>query len=721
MSNKEIAFSKIKKAGNLPALPQILVKLLSLCDDEDVELTHISDIVAKDPAFCTEILRLVNSSHYGFRHSINNIKQAVVYLGAKTIQDLAITISVHQAFGGKRKESGNTFDSGAFWFHSLLCATIAKRLNRETGLGNGDDVYLAGLLHDIGKLLLASTFSNQYKRIAAEAKSGQPASLALEEKYIGINHCEAGSWLVSLWKLQSLVSDAILYHHHPADQIRDSLPLVQVIYCANLLSEDTDNRQDHYDTCQSILSLGPDSVDNVLEGAREEVLQLAGQLGIKCPTEPVGKGKADDKADRCSAENDSEQVEGELFTHIKNVSLLATVLDNLGQASDSNDILASLEKSLNLLFGIDRVMLFLPDNDHLMLEGKTSTENLFYQASNGIRLPIHNSSSCIVEQHKAMSAPLVVQRQDISGNLADLQIFHLFKTDSLLLVSMAAEKKPVGVIAARLSQSSAPLSTSERKLLRAISRQVALRLYMESQKIQQAEQLQAERMAAASLAARKFAHEINNPLGIISNYLTGMKLKFMDLADVQHELSSIDEEIQRISTMLNQMHMFAQAPFSDFEETDINDLIHPLIHLSKLSFFSDPDKNLSFVPGANLPFIKTSRNGIKQILINLLKNSGKAIQHGGRVIVRTKTMQGDDSTARGVVIIVSDTGPGLPDHVRENLYEPLVSTTDGAQSGLGLSIVNKAVYDIGGKLTCSTSSEGTVFSISLPDTPITLN
>lgn len=727
----------MEKSGNLPTLPHILLKLLAICDDNDVNIAYLANTIAKDPAICTEVLRLVNSAYYGLHQPIKSIKQAVVYLGPKTIQNMVVIMSIHQTFRGKRYKSRCALDTGAFWHHSLMCATLAKRICHATSAGNSDEVYLAGLLHDIGKLILASTFQEQYTTVTATGKTGS-SLLSQEKKLLGINHCEVGSWLVRKWKMTSLIADSILYHHHPLEQIQEGFPLVKIIYVANLLLEKGQSNDQDYSTCKVLLGLDRKDIEQILRETDEEVRNIAEQMGIRhaktvsathsephpsgnTNQAPHGAGTDVDRNSQAQPLTDSEAafgtMERELSAHVKNISLLATVLDNLVLAPDVKGILAALEKSFNLLFGIDKTLFLLPDKKGLLLKGRTSTTNPLHQISKGISLPTHKSSSSIVKSYNDMGSPAYLTKGQQPASLADVQILNIFDSANLLLLPLTMDGQPVGIIVSMPPNSTDIAAPNDLKLINTVTRQVSLRLHLENQKALEAEKLQAEKMAAVSMAARKFAHEINNPLGIISNYLAGMKLKMADRNELQDELKIIDEEIHRISAMVNQMDMFSQAPFSEFDQTDINKTINNIVQLSRLTLFDTPDKSLTFIPSANLPLITTSKNAIKQILINLIKNAAEAMEDKGRVVVRTKrTHDNHEGNSDGIEIIVADTGPGLPDYVRANLYQPLITTKQTGHSGLGLSITRKAVNDIGATLTCtSNESEGTTFTISLPN------
>lgn len=168
--------------------------------------------------------------------------------------------------------------------------------------------------------------------------------------------------------------------------------------------------------------------------------------------------------------------------------------------------------------------------------------------------------------------------------------------------------------------------------------------------------------------------------------------------------------------MINQLDTFAQASFSTSDLTNVNNIVSDIVQLVKSSFLSASATEVVFTPEAELPLIRTSPDGIKQIVINLLKNASEAMDGSGRVVVSTSYDKRSGSEAEGDIIIrVEDNGPGLPDVVKENLYTPFISTKGIGHSGLGLSIVSKAVGDLGGRISCTSEpGRGTVFEIVLP-------
>lgn len=731
MISKDKVYAKIKKTGNLPTLPKILLRLLEACDNEATPLTEIASIISKDPALSFRALQLVNSSYYGLQSTFTGIEQAVVYLGANSIKNIAVTTAIHQVFEKKRFDTVKKFNINNFWWHSLLCATLAKRLAKKTGFSSLDEAYLSGLLHDIGRLVLISTFPKEHESILLDTEDVQN-ELWAETQLIGITHCEAGSWLIKNWKLNSLMADAIRYHHEPLDDIKEAFPLVKIVYVSNLLGDNSLNYERNCEAGEALLGLGPTDVTEIFEGATEEVVEIAANLDIKVQPPPPRKrskksteeaitsgdgGEKEVSAAAIAAQEfeDDEKAQALLTAKIKSITLLTGFLESLVQAGDIEAIVAAFEHCVSILFDIEKVLFFLPDKDGVLLSGRTSASNNLCQLSHGLTLPVQRSSSLIVKAHLESSMNYLTT-DDEPENLADQQILSALKSSTVLFVPIVADKKPAGTILLGLPESIKALPQSDCKLVKVIAQQVGLCLYLERMKEKKAEEIEAERMAAVSMTAKKFAHEINNPLGIISNYLMTMKLKLTEENDLKEELGIIDEEIARISAMIDQMDMFSQAAFTLSELIDVNNVLDDIVQLTKSSLFEGSGIDISFNPDDSLPRIMTSRDAIKQIMINLLKNASEAMKDGGRVEILTRVaVRKKRGEPNGIEIVVSDSGPGLPDSIKANLFKPFVTTKEGGHSGLGLSIVYKAVNELGGAVSCSSKQgEGTSFVIFFP-------
>lgn len=722
MSSKDNVYSRIEQSGNLPTLPAILLKLLAACDKDDTPMSDIAVIINKDPVLSCKVLQLVNSAYYGSRYSFKGVEQAVVYLGANTLKNIAITMSVHQVFERKRFKNVGCFTINVFWYQSLMCATLARRIAQKIGFAGMDEAYLSGILHNIGRLLLISTFPKEHESILAQPEDGLN-TLWAETQLLGVTHCEIGSWLIQKWHMNSVMADAVRYHHEPLEKIKEAFPLVKIVYLANLLGENSNNVESIPDIDGLLTGLQRTDMQTIVEGAAEEVEQIAASLEIMVQKPP----EADDvpaisvalQSGRAAVvgetEDKEEALQEDLKARIKSVSLLSTFLLNLGQAGDIEGIIAACEQAVRILFNIEKVLFFLTDPKNILLKGQTSSTNSLLQTSRGLTLTLQQSSSLIVKTYHDMSMAYLTAEKSMD-NLADMQILTILQSSTVLLVPLVADHKPAGVILLGLPQEVHALSASDHKLVQVVAQQTGLCLQLERMKEQRAVELEAEQRAAVSLTARKVAHEINNPLGIISNYITSIKLKLADEKQIQNELTVIDEEIHRISLMIRQLDLFSQDPKYSFAFTDINATITDIIQLIKAAHFARPEIRISFQPDDNLPHIITAKDALKQILINLLKNGAEAMNNGGSITVTTRrTTKEKFVDGEGIEIIVADSGPGLPESVTARLYSPFVTTKANGHSGLGLSIVHKTVKDLGGTLSCTSSpTNGTSFSIFLP-------
>ena len=194
MNNSQRVLSSLKVSGNLPSMPQVLVQLIDCCHNPEVPLQEIGRIVDKDAAISAKVLQLVNSVFIGSRTAIRSIEQAVIHLGMDTVRNLAISISVQQVF--RRVETNGLLSIDRFWYHSYYNALLSRNIAVAIGDPNPSEAYLAGLLHDIGKLLLWMAFPGSYAPLLLKGIRCHNARLAfLEEEKLHVNHCQAGAWL----------------------------------------------------------------------------------------------------------------------------------------------------------------------------------------------------------------------------------------------------------------------------------------------------------------------------------------------------------------------------------------------------------------------------------------------------------------------------------------------------------------------------------------------
>ena len=197
----------------MPAFPKSVQRILELTRDINCQPKELVMVIEKDPVMTMKLLRILNSAYYSFPKQITSVNQSVVYLGLNTIKNMALSFA---AMGVLPQRNAAGFDIQRYLMHSLTSATLARMLCQK--YGGGDDIdpadcYIAGLLHDFGKVVYAQFMPTEFKE-ALTLSSEQGISLhAAEQKVIGADHSLVGAMLVEKWQFPKMLTDTIRHHH----------------------------------------------------------------------------------------------------------------------------------------------------------------------------------------------------------------------------------------------------------------------------------------------------------------------------------------------------------------------------------------------------------------------------------------------------------------------------------------------------------------------------
>ena len=194
----------------LPPFPQVAIRVLQLANNENVQLHQLSDVIASDPAFASEVLTIANSLLYAPRFPASSILQAIAVMGANNLQGMCLTVGV-RAYLGK---SLNQPAMRNLWRHNLACALIAEQL-ASAGFMDKDIAYTSGILHDIGRFALAIIRPKEYAVLLGTHRGSSGSILEAERDLFGCDHCEAGRQLVVDWKLPAEFEAVVSEHHFP--------------------------------------------------------------------------------------------------------------------------------------------------------------------------------------------------------------------------------------------------------------------------------------------------------------------------------------------------------------------------------------------------------------------------------------------------------------------------------------------------------------------------
>jgi putative nucleotidyltransferase with HDIG domain len=207
------ASALIDETLELASLPAVVMRALELINTPDSSAADIGQVISEDPALSAKLLRIVNSSFYGFPSRIQTISRAITIVGTLEITDLILGSTAVESFAGLPNE---LIDMQQFWEHSLYAGVVARVLARHHRAPNTERFFVSGLLHDIGSLVLYHQRPEQSRQALEQARAGQPLHL-VEQEIFGFDHSDVGAELMQAWNLPEPFIEAARYHHRPME------------------------------------------------------------------------------------------------------------------------------------------------------------------------------------------------------------------------------------------------------------------------------------------------------------------------------------------------------------------------------------------------------------------------------------------------------------------------------------------------------------------------
>jgi HD-like signal output (HDOD) protein len=223
----------MQRIMDIPALPVIVTRMMALVDDPDTSAAELTRLISTDQALAVKLLKLANSSYYGFPRQISTINLAIVVLGFDAVKHLGLSVSVLERF--KKASNQDLFDISAFWEHSIGCGIACGILAQEFRYRISGEVFVAGLLHDIGKIVLNLYFKDELKQVLQLIQSEGCSFVEAEERLFGITHSDIGRCLAEKWNLPVQLVESIAYHHYP-EKAEAAPETVALVHLGDILS-----------------------------------------------------------------------------------------------------------------------------------------------------------------------------------------------------------------------------------------------------------------------------------------------------------------------------------------------------------------------------------------------------------------------------------------------------------------------------------------------------
>ncbi|MDX1734286.1 MAG: HDOD domain-containing protein [Halioglobus sp.] len=341
--SKEDLLQTVLKSDSLPSLPTVASKLVSLTSREETTLSDVADLISQDIAMSSKILKVANSAFYSFPQQISSIQQAVSMLGTNAVQSLVLSFS----FLSMNKISNDSqFDFDDFLKRSLTSASVSKLMMGKLSDVDTEEVFVAGLLQNLGELILACTLPEEYNKVFDAIADEGTEQRAAERDVFGTDHCYIGYEVAKQWNFPTTIVLPIFHHHDPASYSNSDEKIqkyVEVIYLSNVFLNihDAENPAQFHgqfiEEAKKLLGLDADAIEDILQEAHTKVDEAAANFGLEMEeTRPVQEVLQEANIRLSLLNLDYEQINKEL---IKTKMELETLTAEL---QEKNELLTQL-------------------------------------------------------------------------------------------------------------------------------------------------------------------------------------------------------------------------------------------------------------------------------------------------------------------------------------------------------------------------------------------
>jgi putative nucleotidyltransferase with HDIG domain len=258
----------------LPSVPEVYCQLVDAIADPNTNLRDLAKIVERDGAISAKLLQLANSAFFGMRREVSGVADAITFLGMDTVRYLVLMVGVCEQF------SATTFPRGfveGIWNHSVQTANLARIIAEaeHTSLAMAEQSFVAGLLHDVGKLILAENFAKSYAEVLEFARTLQQPVWESERQILKATHGDVGAYLLDLWGLPDPVTRAVAQHHEPVAVEGEHISPLAIIHVANHLAHQMDGSASAEDSELNATFLQKAGLSDRIAGWRDAVEQTA--------------------------------------------------------------------------------------------------------------------------------------------------------------------------------------------------------------------------------------------------------------------------------------------------------------------------------------------------------------------------------------------------------------------------------------------------------------
>lgn len=227
---KQIVHQALGSVGEIATLPEVTIKIIEIVEDSKSTARDLHEVIKNDPALSVKVLKVVNSAFYGLPGQVASVDRAIILLGLSAVKNIAIAASIARLFKGKR--ISEHFSAADLWRHSVAVAVIGRAIAKcSPHPGLTDEIFVAGLIHDIGTLVERQVFPDQFSQVIDRCMAGEGNFRQCERDIIGADHQAFGVGLTTKWKFPRHLRAAVGFHHNPESlsvELRNMAVLIQM-------------------------------------------------------------------------------------------------------------------------------------------------------------------------------------------------------------------------------------------------------------------------------------------------------------------------------------------------------------------------------------------------------------------------------------------------------------------------------------------------------------
>ncbi len=669
-----MSFGNQPQPPGAPAQPAIVTRLLDLLAGEARVPEGLAEVLVQDPALTLRVLSMAVRTRKG--RSLPTPAEALDMIGLPSLKSWLVQQAVELLADGPR-----TPEQDQAWRKAIGCAYLCEALARSADYPHPHEAYLAGLLHNLDETAERAIFPRE-----------QGSALAED---------------IASWRCQSFLADALRYQRRPLEALQDATPLVRILGVGRRLIEQ-DSEADA-PIVPRLLDLQPDT----LRKLRTQALARADEV-LQASAEPEG-----DASHVLDLETwlTAGQIEAALFQPDGCTSALMQAVNRFAALEH---LVASLAGVQGELAGVAAAARHLTEV-HALREpiyfhfdrqaGRLVAQPLGEETALALSIPVDGSNTAAAKalmRHRPIIA--LAEEEDGGTSLLDCQIARLANSAGVLAIPVGAEQMQ-GVLLACGQRDQLTALDPDLPYLAKIGRLAAhpAAAVADTERGGQG----TEEQVQWQMRTRQLAHEINNPLGIIKNYLALLRVKLTDSEGVADDLRIIHEELDRIARISYTLVTESTESRQEAGDVDVNGLLADLIKVASRGLMQQKNIWVDVRFDEGIPHLHCDRDKLKQLLLNLLLNAIEASPEHGTVTLETHRIINHKRDSQ-LEILLANSGAEITPETLAQLFEPVETTKGRGHAGLGLSIVKSLAEETGASVACRSYNAETVFQILLP-------